>query len=53
MTIYYSDNIRNLVILGHNGLGITNMLASLEFTANIITRISFPTEQIKMSNNLS
>ncbi|WP_064580177.1 elongation factor G [Streptobacillus moniliformis] len=53
MKIYDSDNMRNVGILGHSGSGKSNMLESLEFTANLITRISSPTEQFKMSNNLT
>ncbi len=51
MKIYASDNIRNVGILGHSGSGKSNMLESLEFTANLISRISSPIEQFKMSNN--
>ncbi|CAM3058625.1 elongation factor G [Streptobacillus felis] len=50
MKVYASDNIRNVGILGHSGSGKSNMLESLEFTANLISRISSPTEQFKMSN---
>ncbi|CAM3105657.1 elongation factor G [Streptobacillus ratti] len=53
MKVYASDNIRNIGILGHSGSGKSNMLESLEFTANLISRISSPTEQFKMSNSLT
>ena len=50
MRVYASDSIRNVGILGHSGSGKSNMLESIEFTTGLISRISSPNEEFKMSN---
>lgn len=50
MRVYSSNNIRNVGLLGHSGSGKSNMLESIEYTAKIISRISSPNDEFKMSN---
>lgn len=50
MKVYASDNIRNVGIIGQSGSGKTNMLESIEYTIKLISKISSPNEEVKMTN---
>ena len=39
MNVYTTDNIRNVVFLGHNGCGKTSLIESMAFATGIIKRI--------------
>ena len=39
MKVYATENIRNVVLLGHGGCGKTSLVESMAFTAGIIKRI--------------
>lgn len=39
MNVYTSDNIRNVVLLGHGGCGKTALIESIAYTAGVINRL--------------
>ena len=39
MQVYTSDKIRNIVLLGHSGVGKTTMAESMAYTAGITSRM--------------
>ena len=39
MNVYATENIRNVVLLGHGGCGKTSLIESMAFTTGIIKRV--------------
>lgn len=53
MKVYESGRIRNVAILGHSGSGKTNLTEAILYTAKILTRISKPTDDVKLTSSLN
>ena len=49
MNVYATENIRNVVLLGHSGCGKTALIESMAFTTGIIKRVRTVAESLTFS----